>query len=61
MLMRFGVFVELDQGCTIKGIVPKTIEQPVLDEVVSMRIVNVDVEKREGRGLSSSFLLDAKS
>ncbi|PEO77400.1 RNA-binding protein [Bacillus toyonensis] len=52
---RFGVFVELDQGCTIKGIVPKTIEQPVLDDVVSMRIVSVDVEKERGSGVIFKF------
>ncbi|MGG2134647.1 RNA-binding protein [Bacillus sp. S2(2024)] len=52
---RFGVFVELDQGCTIKGIVPKTIEQPVLDEVVSLRIVSVDVEKERGSGVIFKF------
>lgn len=52
---RFGVFVELDQGCTIKGIVPKNIEQPILGDVVSLRIVNVDIEKERGSGVIFKF------
>ncbi|WP_368502706.1 RNA-binding protein (plasmid) [Alkalihalophilus sp. As8PL] len=46
-----GIFITLDKGVIIKGTKPKHIEDPILDDIVQVRIQSVDLERLFGRGV----------
>lgn len=44
-----GIFVELWDGLEVKGIKPSTIEEPIVGDIVTCVIKNVDRKKRRAR------------
>ncbi|ONG72171.1 RNA-binding protein [Bacillus cereus] len=52
---RDGIFVRLAKGLTIKASKPREIEQPIVDDIVAVRIVSIDKEKRTARGIIFNY------
>ncbi|TXR64574.1 RNA-binding protein [Bacillus sp. AR18-7] len=48
---RHGIFVQLQKGCTIKASKPREVEEPIVGDIVSVRLVEIDLEKRSARGV----------
>lgn len=46
-----GIFVQLQKGVQIKASKPKDIEPPIVGDIVSLRIKQVDFEKRHARAV----------
>ena len=50
-----GIWVRFDNEAELKGDVPRSIEAPVLGDVVSCRIQKLDLEERRGRVLITGY------
>ncbi len=46
-----GIFVQLKKGVQIKASKPKDLEPPIVGDIVTLRIKNVDFEKRQARSV----------
>ena len=44
-----GIFVQLDKGVVVKAGKPSYLPKPIVDDVVSVRVQEVDLEKRRAR------------
>ncbi|WP_242319171.1 RNA-binding protein [Bacillus cereus group sp. BfR-BA-01349] len=52
---RDGIFVKLGKGFTIKASKPREVQEPVIGDIVAVRIVDINIEKRSARGVIFSY------
>lgn len=50
-----GIFVQLKKGVQIKASKPKDLEPPIVGDIVTLRIKQVDFEKRQARSVIISY------
>ena len=44
-----GLFVQIEEGVVLKAIKPRTLEEPVVGDIVSCRIREIDARRRRGK------------
>lgn len=57
---QHGIFVQLKKGVQIKASKPKDIEPPIVGDIVSLRIKQVDFEKRHARSVIIGYPMGKK-
>ncbi|MFT9495745.1 MULTISPECIES: S1 RNA-binding domain-containing protein [Bacillota] len=50
-----GIFVQLDVGLEVKGIKPAYLEEPIVGDIVSCTIRNIDPKKRQARVVITGY------
>lgn len=50
-----GIWVRFDNEAELKGAVPRSLEEPIVGDVVSCRIQKLDLENRKGRVLITGY------
>lgn len=52
---RDGIFVRLQKGCTIKASKPREVQEPDVGDIVSVRLTDINKEKRSARGVIFNY------
>lgn len=50
-----GIFIRLDNGAEVKGQCPRQIPRPVVNDIVSVRILNINAEEQRGRVVITGY------
>lgn len=52
---KHGIFVQFDNNAEIKATVPRSVEAPSLNDIVSCRVKEINLEERKGRVVITGY------